>query len=462
MTAQILVVDDELYMRDTIAHILMDEGYRVMTAGDGAEALKEIEKTAFDVVLTDLRMPGEINGMKLLEMIKQREFETKTIMMTAYSSVETAVDAMRFGAFDYIQKPFQPVELKVRIQRAVESIRRQRVAESQLEEVDQRYTLIGLSPAMDEIRRSIKEISQTDFPVLITGESGTGKELVARQIHLQSRRREQPFVALNVSTMNGNLVESELFGHEKGAFTGAVNRRIGKFELATDGSLFLDEIGDLDLEMQTKFLRVLQEKEFHRVGGNQLIVTNTRIIAATLQDLSTMIQENRFREDLFYRLNVYPIHMPPLRRRKEDIPLLLEHIVRKHEGQIPQPVERVEPGVVDRLCAYNWPGNVREFENVIIRMLIRTRDGVLRAEQIPADIGGTGFMLQEGDKETLEQLTDRWLDKVMQTGKNKPLMQFIESLIAQRFFMLHGEKQRAADLLGISKPTYFKWLKREL
>ena len=289
---------------------------------------------------------------------------------------------------------------------------------------------------------------------------------MARQIHRQSPRRDKPFVAINVSTLNPNLVESELFGHEKGAFTGAVSRRIGKFELASEGTLFLDEIGELSPDIQTKLLRVLQEKEFNRVGGNQLLSTGVRIVAATLKNLQLRIQEGAFREDLYYRLNVYPIHVPPLRERPEDIPALTEHFVSKYGPELNKYIERIEPELFRYLARYNWPGNVRELENAVIRMLIKSHQPNLSPDDLPSDLahdGASGQSLSITHTQwTIVETVDRLLDQAKQKAGTNPVMEYIETLLAQRMFNRIGEKKRAADELGISKPTFFKWYRREL
>lgn len=458
----ILVVDDEIYMRDSIASILQDEGYQVAGATNADEALRELEKKKYDLVLTDHRMPGRMNGMDLLQEIRRQDCEIQVLMMTAYGSVDQAVEAMRNGAFDYLQKPFQPEELRIRIRKGVEEIQRRREMDVlKAESGQKKYDMIGVSSVWREIQANIREIAQTQFPVLITGESGTGKELVARQIHLQSPRRDKPFVAINVSTLNPNLVESELFGHEKGAFTGAVVRRIGKFELASEGTLFLDEIGELSPDIQTKLLRVLQEKEFNRVGGNQLLTTSVRIVAATLKNLQIRIQENAFREDLYYRLNVYPIHVPPLRDRPEDIPILTEHFVAKYGPELNKRIEKIEPELFTYLAHYGWPGNVRELENAVIRMLIKSHHPDLTVDDLPADLRNDPN-LGELVKMPIIGTIDILLDQAKQKAGENPIMDYIETLLAQRMFHRIGEKKKAADELGISKPTFFKWYRRDI
>jgi len=462
----ILVVDDESYMRKTIAKILKDKGYAAEEAENGDTAIKKTNSKEYQIIITDVRMPGKINGIGLLKQIMEQDSEKIVIMMTAYGSVESAVDAMKIGAFDYLQKPFTPDELIIRIKKAEKELAyKKEITYLKSEKRDDtKYKMIGETTSMRVIRDSIKEISSTDYPVLITGESGTGKEIVARQIHLNSQRKDFPFIALNVSTLNPNLMESELFGHEKGAFTGADAKRVGKFEIANEGTLFLDEIGELTPDLQTRLLRVLQEKEFFRVGGNKTITTNTRIIAATNQNLEELIEKNLFREDLYYRLNVYPIKVPTLNERTGDIPLLTEHFVHKHQIRLNKSILSIDPKVYNALKNYQWHGNIRELENIVVRILIKSKGNKIRLEDLPPE-----FQITEGQADetlraySLEEITDYFLSAANRTKPDDTaLMNFIETLLAKRMFNQTGEKKKASDLLGISKPTFFKWINREL
>jgi DNA-binding NtrC family response regulator len=330
--AQILVIDDEPLMRDFLEETLVRAGYGIATAADGTAGLEEIRNNAYDLVITDMKMPG-LDGLALLEETKKSQPDTVVIIMTAYASVETAVQALKAGAADYIMKPFTPDEIehvlkKVLYERKLEN--ENRYLRSEIEQGFNFQEMVGSSPAMVAIYDQVKKISQSKASVLIGGESGTGKELIARAIHYSSPRTDRPFIKMNCSALTPSLLESELFGHEKGSFTHAINKKIGRFELADEGTLLLDEIGEMDPSLQSKLLRVLQEKEFERVGGTRPIRVDTRIISTTNRDLEKAIEEGRFREDLYFRLNVIPIKIPPLSERKEDIPALANHFLRKY------------------------------------------------------------------------------------------------------------------------------------
>ncbi|BDG03041.1 sigma-54-dependent transcriptional regulator [Anaeromyxobacter oryzae] len=363
---KVLVVDDQRNMRATTAILLRQAGHAVQEAEDGASAIQRLQHEAFDVVLTDLRMPT-VDGMEVLKTAQQLAPDTQVIVMTAYGTIESAVDAIRHGAYDFLAKPFKEDELLLRVAKALE--KRRLVGEVSLfaEEFRKRYGLehiIGRSPAMREVLDRVLRIAPTDATVLITGESGVGKELVARALHVTSRRGDKPFVPVNCAAITETLLESELFGHAKGAFTGATRARRGMFEEANAGTLFIDEIGETAPGFQAKLLRALQEGEIRRVGESTPVQVNVRVIAATNQDLRRAIVEKRFREDLFYRLNVVPIRIPPLRERRDDIPLLAGHFLRRF-NQRTGGEKVLTPDAAARLVEHDWPGNVRELENMI-------------------------------------------------------------------------------------------------
>jgi two-component system response regulator PilR (NtrC family) len=366
---KVLIVDNEKSMRDFLSIVLRKEGYFVEAAEDGDQALKVLEKDIFDLVLTDMKMP-RMSGLDLLKALKDLSPETIIIMMTAYASAETAVEAMKEGAYDYLTKPFQIDEVKLIIKNALER-RKLRQENTQLRrELKGQATftqIIGKSEKMKRVLDLVRKVADSKSNVLIYGESGTGKELIARAIHFNSARRDRPFVTVNCSALPEALLESELFGHMKGAFTGAIGNKEGLFEIAHEGSIFLDEIGETSLSIQVKLLRVLQEKEFRRVGGTKDLKVDVRIIAATNRDLEKMVAEGKFREDLYYRLDVIPIDLPPLRERPEDIPLLADFFLGKFNQSLGKEIEGIEPEAMRLLINHEWKGNVRELENVVER-----------------------------------------------------------------------------------------------
>ena len=369
---RILVVDDETAMRESLKDWLMEDGYEIGLAASGEEAIVMSQEKNWEVIMLDLKMPG-MDGIEALKILKEVSPESEILIMTAYATIDTAVEAMKEGAFDYLVKPFDPDAVEILIKKIVkhhELVLENILLRQQLEDKSQYDEIIGESDAMQEIFGLISRVAPTDATVLITGESGTGKELVAQAIHGNSQRCYKPFIAVSCGALPESLLESELFGYEKGAFTGADHTKKGRFEMAQKGTLFLDEIGDISLKTQVDLLRVLQQKEFRRLGGHDLIKTDVRIIAATNRNLEKAIQEKRFREDLYYRLNVISIHIPPLRDRKDDIPLLTREFVRKHCLKMNINERKIAPSALDMLMAYNWPGNVRELENVIERALV--------------------------------------------------------------------------------------------
>lgn len=385
MTGKILVVDDEAIQRDIVKDILEDEGYDVATSSGGPEALEHIRRSPVDVVLSDLRMPG-MDGVELLQHVKAFDPEIIVVVITAYGSVESAVDAMRKGAYHYLTKPLDKEQLTLIVQRAIEAKHLSDENRSLRQELRERYAfhnIIGQSRKMQDLFRMIEKIAPSESTVVIYGESGTGKELVARALHSHSTRSDQRFLAVNCAAIPDTLLESEMFGYEKGAFTGAQNQKKGLFEEADQGTLFLDEIGDLNMVLQAKLLRVLQEGEFQRVGGTQTIAVDVRVIAATNKDLEEEVREGRFRQDLYYRLNVVPVFLPPLRERREDIPHLVEHFLQKYQEKHGKTVTRVSSEVMKRLLDYPWVGNVRELESIIERSVILTDHEVIDSETLP-------------------------------------------------------------------------------
>jgi two-component system response regulator PilR (NtrC family) len=441
MKIRILVVDDELSMREFLAILLEREGYDVAVAGSADEALRMMDTSLFDMVLSDVNMPG-LSGIELLARIKDKSPETAVLMLTAFSAAEQAVEAMKLGAYDYIGKPFKNEEIKQLVKNALEKQglkRENTLLKKDVSERDSFCGIIGKSPKMRELFDMIQKVAASQSSVLILGESGTGKELAARSIHTCSPRKTKPFVAVNCGAIPENLIESELFGHKKGSFTGATSDRPGLFEQAEGGTLFLDEIGELPLLMQTKLLRVLQEREFKRVGDAQTRKADVRIISASNRDLETQVKDGTFREDLFYRLNVVQLVMPPLRERIEDIPLLIEYFCRKYQagGQI-KPVT-VTAAALKILMNHPFPGNIRELENCIERSLIINPEVIsehslpkqLLVSKLPCftaecDIPEGGMMLEP----LLEELEKKYLLKALEkTG---------------------GAKKKAGELLGMS------------
>lgn len=425
--ATVLVVDDEKNYLVVLEDLLQDAGYEVVTASSGSQAIEIIQQTPVDTVLSDIKMPG-ISGIDLLETIKSLDPDLPVILMTAYAEVDQAVSAMKNGALDHIQKPFDNRDIRRAIARGVERrslMRNIRRLEAELGTLW--GNIIGKSKAMETVFSLMKRVADTPTTVLISGESGTGKELIARGIHKASSRNRAPFVSINCAAVPENLLESELFGYEKGAFTGAVGLKQGKFEFADSGSLFLDEIGEMSLNLQVKLLRVLQEQEFQRVGGNKDVRVDVRIIAATNKDLREEVDEGRFRADLFFRLNVVSIHVPPLRERREDIPVLVAHFVSKFGERLARPIREVDPNVMSALYRYSWPGNVRELENVIERAMVLSRNSTIMPEDLPPEIResheiGEGIdsliSWERGLAETLDAIEERMIRQALKKAAN--------------------------------------------
>ena len=383
--SRILVVDDEAAVRESLNDWLMEDDYEVGLASSGEVAVSMAQENSWDVILLDLKMPG-MDGLETLKRLKKIMPEAEVIMMTAFATIDTAVQAMKEGAFDYLVKPFDPDEIEMHIKKIVahkELVLENILLRQKLEEKYQYGEIIGKSGTMQEVFGLITRIAPTDSTVLITGESGTGKELIAQAIHGNSSRCYMPFIAVSCGALPDSLLESELFGYEKGAFTGAEHTKKGRFEMADKGTIFLDEIGDISFKTQVDLLRVLQQKEFRRLGGEEVIKVDVRILAATNRDLQKAIRENRFREDLYYRLNVISIHVPPLRERKEDIPLLVETFIRRYCMEMNKEELKIAPTALKLLLDYDWPGNVRELENVIERALVIGQGKEIAADDLP-------------------------------------------------------------------------------
>ncbi len=465
---KILVVDDDESMRWVIHKALEKEGYRVDTASSGEEGLTRLDQEGFPLVVIDIRMPG-MSGLECLKEIRRRDHRTLVVVMTAQATMQNAIEAMKGGAFDYLTKPFDMEELKIIVSRAWGVLELNDEVETLKGEIREKFesdTVVGESPVMQDIFKTIGRIAERDVTVLLTGESGTGKEVIARAIHYNSHRFGKPFIPVNLVAIPGDLLESELFGHEKGAFTGAASQKIGKFEQANGGTIFLDEIGDLDMGLQTKLLRVLQEREIERVGGQGTIPVDVRILAATNSNLEKKAKEGLFREDLFYRLNVVPIQLPPLRERKEDILLLLKFFIEKARHELGSHVTGYTEETLDCLMRYDWPGNVRELENLIKRAVVMSSGNNLTPELFSP-------LLQSDESVPQDQRYnfDVWITKNLSefvhrmvkanaTGIRKLVMDRIEvPLIEMVLKEVRGNQIKASHFLGINRNTLRKKIK---
>jgi len=443
----ILVVDDEPNYLVVLSELLKEEGFEVFTAQSGEEGLKIAKENDLDLIITDMRMPG-MDGLELLKTVKSFNQELPVIMVTAFGEVEKAVVAMKAGAYNYLAKPFSNDELLVNIRKAIEHYSLLRENLRLRDEARIRYgfaSIVGKNVRMQGIYNLIEKVAPTPASVLITGESGTGKELVARAIHINSPRENNPFISVNCAALPETLLESELFGHEKGAFTGAVSLRKGRFELADSGTLFLDEIGDIPLPLQAKLLRVLQERSFERVGGNRSINVDVRIITATNKDLKDEVENSRFREDFFYRLNVVHIHLPPLRERSDDIPMLTEHFVSKFAKVLNKPNLQISMEALRFLVSLPWEGNVRELENTIERAAILCSDGMIEPENVYPEMS----TIKEDDQWS----PDINIEKLI--PPNLPLPEVLsgveEQMLKRALEDANNVQARAAENLGITK-----------
>ncbi len=439
--ARILVADDEESHRMMLRAVLEEEGYEMAEAADGLEAVRAVEQEPFDLILLDIRMPG-LDGVETLTEIRKISPHVPVLMMTAYASVKTAVEALKAGAFEYLIKPLDIEELKILIEKALEHYHLREENLALKERLGDRFdfsSMIGKSRKMIEVFDLLAQVAPSDATVLILGESGTGKELVANALHQNSPRASQPFIKISCAALPETLLESELFGHEKGAFTGAVARREGRFWAAHRGSIFLDEVGEMNATTQTKLLRVLQEKEFEPLGSTRTIKVDVRVIAATHKDLEKEVREGRFREDLFYRLNVVPVSIPPLRERKEDLPSLAIHFLTIYGEKNRKKLKEISPKALDLLIRHDWPGNIRELENFIERAVI-----VARGEMItPADLPPQIQALSKGKEE----------DQGILFPSGISLQDAEKALILKTLEDTGGNRSRAADILGINRRT---------
>jgi nitrogen regulation protein NR(I) len=458
----LLIVDDDKSIRYSLKRML--EGvFTVLTAQNGEEALQQIKEISPDLIIMDIKMPGR-TGIEVLKEIKQIDPKSLVIIMTAYGTTETAIEAMKYGAFDYIVKPFPIPQMKELVEKAI-SLRRlmkQEVTYAQVEfekeETGAEGRIIGSSPKMQEIYKLVGQISQSDITVLLRGESGTGKELLARAIYHHSLRANQPFLPINCAAIPDTLLESELFGHEKGAFTGAISRRIGKLEQCQGGSIFLDEIGDMTLPTQAKLLRILQEKTFERLGGMETLKVDVRFIVATNKDLETAISNGQFREDLYYRLNVVSITVPPLRERKEDIPELVTYFLKRFNRELRKRVSGISQGAMKKILAYGWPGNVRQLENVLNRAMVLCQGEWVLEEQLLLEKAWEKAGAEDPlDKRPLENLLNilfEELSKNPASPQDPDMLSTIEKgLILRALQRMKGNQVQAAQLLGMNRST---------
>jgi DNA-binding NtrC family response regulator len=441
----VLIVDDDEVTCNLLEEVLSKEGYLVDKASDGREAIEKGENKLYEVVLTDIRMM-DVDGMEVLRAYRQKSPETIIIMMTAFGSIETAIQAIKEGAYDYVSKPFKLDEIKLTIRRALEqkSLLRENLFYRQ--ELITKYKLeniVGRSPQMLQVYKTVARVAESRSTVLIVGESGTGKELVARAIHFNSPRSAKPFVAVDCGSLAETLLESELFGHVRGAFTGAVANKRGLFEEADNGTCFLDEVGDISLAMQAKLLRVIQEHEIKRVGGTEPTKIDVRVVAATNKNLEELVAEKKFREDLFYRLNVVFINIPPLRERRDDISLLADHFLRKYAAENEKPVSRISPEALDLLIRYHWPGNVRELENIIERAIILSRHSIILPEDLPWRLRIEPLEISGASLPSHISLSE--LERIH-------IMKILEET--------GGNKKKAADILGIDRRTLYRMAAR--
>ena len=441
---RILVVDDEEQMRDLLAKVLERKGFQTSVCGDGTEALAFLEKEPVDLVVTDVRMPG-LGGMEALRAVKELNPDIVVIIMTAFGSIDQAVQAVKEGAYDYINKPFKIDEMLLTIEKALDERRLRHEVSTLRQELHTRYrfeNLIGKSRPMQEVFGQIEQVAGSRSTVMVYGKSGTGKELVAKAVHYNSQRSSKNFVAVNCAAIPAELLEAELFGHERGAFTGAIATKVGKFELATSGTLFLDEVGSMRLDLQAKILRALQEREVERVGGSRTIKIDVRVIAATNRDLKKAVEDGSFREDLYYRLNVVPIALPDLKDRPEDIPLLANHFVQKFGQESNSGIREISKEAMAILISHTWPGNVRELENVIERAATLGRGPAVQPSDLPPHLaGGTNPLERALAKEaTLEELEKDYIAMILRRTK--------------------GHQIRAATILGIARRTLYPKIRR--
>ncbi|HEY2990077.1 MAG TPA: sigma-54 dependent transcriptional regulator [Candidatus Binatia bacterium] len=463
---KILIVEDEESHRRVLKKALEDEGYWVQTVPNGRLAQSALKETDFDVCLIDINLP-DVDGLTLLKEAKENGSRASIIIVTGRNTMHNAIEAMKNGAFDYVTKPWDLEEMSLLVQRALEGRKLLQDFHDLKKEVRKSYepgNMVGTSPAMQKVYKVIGQVANTDATILMQGESGTGKELVAKTIHYNSPRWNKPFTAVNCAAIPRELLESELFGHEKGSFTGALERRIGKFELAEEGTLFLDEVGDIPLELQTKLLRVLQEREYSRVGGRDVLKANVRILAATNQDMERAVKEKRFREDLYFRLKVIPIFLPPLRERKGDIPQLVGYFIEKINREMGTQVSGVSPEALKLLEEYLWPGNVRELENTLIRASVLSPGSVLFPKDFSLHSQQSGEVPPGVDHLSLEEIIHHKLEDYFQRTKgvdvdnlyNLVIERVERPLIELTLRKTGGNQIKAAEILGINRNTLRK------
>ena len=445
------IIDDEPIIHEVLGELLTSEGYEVESSSNGEQALQKNKKNSFDLILLDLLMPG-MDGITVLKKLKRTDPSSIITIITAYASVESAIEAMKIGAFDYIQKPFKHDELLLTVERAISHKKLQDENVRLKDEIKSKFSfdnIIGKSKVMQDVFEFIKASAPTRSTILVQGESGTGKELVARSIHINSDRAQAPFIIVNSGSLPPDLLESHLFGHVKGAFTGAVSHKQGLFEAADKGTLFLDEISSLNMETQAKLLRVMQDREFMQLGGTKTIRVDVRIIAATNTDLENLIAQNLFREDLFYRLNVIKIELPPLRERKEDIPLLAKHFLQLYNQENSKDIEEIAEDVMEILENYDWPGNIRELENLIERAVVLTKAKVINRESLPSFLllpKDQSFLPASNSPKTLS------LKEEMQNFQKKTILEALRKS--------NGIQKKAAALLGLKPTTLNEMIKR--
>ena len=446
----ILVADDDASIRSLLKQLLTDEGYSISEAATGTEVVSQVGESSPDLVIMDVRMP-ELDGIEALPKVKTASPRTSVLIMTAFGSSNAAIKAMELGAFDYITKPFELDKISHTVKRAFDYqdlAQEVEVLRDEISSLVQTERIVGNSPPMQEVYKTVGKVAKADATVLITGESGTGKELVAEALHYNSNRRSGPLVKVSCAALPETLLEAELFGHEKGSFTGAMTMRKGRFELADKGTVFLDEIGEMSLATQTKLLRVLQERKIERIGSSLPIKVDIRIICATNKDLQKQVEQNKFRDDLFYRLNVINIHMPPLRDRKEDIPALVEHFLAKHRYSATAQPAAISEEALKRLTEYDWPGNVRELENVVERAVVLSRGQIITSRELPFGEHVDG----EHEDEQEDVSAERSFFK-------KSVSQFEKDLIMKALKDAGGNRSKAAEMLGIYRRLLYAKIK---
>ena len=448
----LLVADDDASIRSLLKQLLSDEGFNVLEASTGIEVVDKVKESSPDLVIMDVRMP-ELDGIEALSRVKATNPKTAVLIMTAFGSSNAAIRAMELGAFDYITKPFELDKISHSVKRVLDYqdlTAEVEVLRDEISSLVQTERIVGNSPAMQEVYKTIGKVAKADATVLITGESGTGKELVAEALHFNSNRRSGPMVKVSCAALPETLLEAELFGHEKGSFTGAMTQRRGRFEMADKGTIFLDEIGEMTVPTQTKLLRVLQERKLERIGSNLPIKVDIRIIVATNKDLQKQVEQSKFRDDLYYRLNVINIHMPPLRDRKEDIPSLVEHFLAKHRYSATAQPAAISEEAIRRLMEYNWPGNVRELENVIERAVVLSRGQIITSRELPfGDHDAAEGEEGEGEADA----------KGDSSFFKKSVAQFEKDLIMKALRDANGNRSKAAEMLGIYRRLLYAKIK---